>query len=483
MSVNDLSLKTAVGSLFKLILEDEQFIKKPLLKLNAKDFLDEIPRNIFVAMQNIYESKTFKINHLTLINELKVVIQNTVIDINEYCEYIANEIDIHTGHEAKIDDLIKIIKDNSIKYRLNQYCKKMIDEKISLTTADYIFKDFQKNVFDVILEQTTEDNLSLEVEVNQLISNIMSSGTSKSIDKAIFSGFLGIDSYTTGIKPGELFVLAARPGIGKTTLAINIMINAMPRIIDYNNNLQEEQKLKPKKVIFFSLEMSTEQILKKMASIMTGIGDKDVYSLELSKKNDIQKQQTEIYINALKQISTWPLEIYDKSTTTLIDVENKLFNLKKENDLALIIVDYLQIIQIESKQNENRAQAVAKISKTLKVLARESDAPLIAIAQLSRKAEDRGFDNNQKSNNPLFKMQDNTPRLSDLKESGAIEQDADVVAFLHYNRKEKDVNSTTGQTKEIIDVDFIIEKNRSGRTGSSKLTFFKSTGRFIDTKR
>ncbi|WP_416738126.1 DnaB-like helicase C-terminal domain-containing protein [Mycoplasmopsis meleagridis] len=256
-----------------------------------------------------------------------------------------------------------------------------------------------------------------------------------------------------------MIILAARPAVGKTTLALNIALNVA-------NN-----KLNPKNVAFFSLEMSPEQLMSKIYSTISGV--------EASKLKNVKFLTNDEWIkiaNAkINHIDKLNLFIDDTGSATLRTLIWKAKRLHKQKKLDLIIVDYLQLITTDNlNKNDNRQIEVSKVSRSLKLLAKELNIPIIALSQLSRDVE---------------KRQDKEPMLSDLRESGAIEQDADIVAFLHredyYNsgkRNNLNKENEDSDLKDIAITKLIIAKNRSGPTTDVEFIFKKSIGKFFDKK-
>lgn len=190
-------------------------------------------------------------------------------------------------------------------------------------------------------------------------------------------------------------------------------------------------------------------------------------------------------MQAINEIKSWPIFVDDRPNISIVDIEAKLYDLKKRYDIALVVLDYLQLVSAgNANKNMTRTQEVGRVSSALKVIAKEINAPVIAIAQLSRKAEERDVSSNANmKNNPLVKTIDNSPKLSDLRESGSIEQDADVVAFLHWDRKQRNAmqndNQETRMRDDLIEAKFIVEKNRNGSTGETDIIFSKLNSKFI----
>ena len=253
------------------------------------------------------------------------------------------------------------------------------------------------------------------------------------------TGFAKLDKLLGGFQKSDLVILAARPSVGKTSLALNFALNAARRY---------------KKVVgFFSLEMSAEQIVQRLLSMETGIDQQRL------RQGEIRDDEWDMLMRAAAELSETLLYIDDTPAMSAIELRTKARRLQAEHGLDLVVVDYLQLMRGDNHRSENRVQEISYISRSLKSLAREVEAPLIALSQLSRAVEQRT---------------DHKPQLSDLRESGAIEQDADVVMFIY----REDMTKETPERKNIADV--IVAKHRNGPTDTVPLYFQKELTRFAD---
>ncbi len=262
------------------------------------------------------------------------------------------------------------------------------------------------------------------------------------------TGFKDLDKITTGLHDGELVILAARPAVGKTAFVLNIAQNVGTKT--------------KKTVAMFSLEMGAEQLVNRM---LCSEGSIDANHLRTGQLNEEEWQNLVVAMGSLSEASIY---IDDTPGIRLAQIRSQCMKLAQERDLGLVIIDYLQLI--EGSGQENRQQEVSAVSRGLKKLAKELGCPVIALSQLSRGVEQR---------------QDKRPVLSDIRESGSIEQDADIVAFLYrddYYRDEEDGDDDAGgqeeQDNDVGEVEVIIEKNRSGARGTVKLLFVKSYNKF-----
>ncbi|WP_342435950.1 replicative DNA helicase [Paenibacillus sp. FSL L8-0436] len=256
------------------------------------------------------------------------------------------------------------------------------------------------------------------------------------------SGFADLDRLTSGFQRSDLIIVAARPSVGKTAFALNIA-----------QNVAVSSK---ETVAIFSLEMSAPQLVQRMICAEANL---DANHMRTA---DFEEDDWTKGADAIGRLGESNILIDDSPTLTVFEIRNKCRRLKKQEGLGLIVIDYLQLISGAGKRNENRQQEVSEISRTLKQIARELDVPVIALSQLSRGVEQR---------------QDKRPMLSDLRESGSIEQDADIVAFLYRD----DYYDKESEKKNIIEI--IIAKQRNGPLGTAELVFLKQFNKFANYER
>jgi replicative DNA helicase len=254
------------------------------------------------------------------------------------------------------------------------------------------------------------------------------------------TGIRAIDGVLGGHQKSDLVYIAARPGMGKTSFAISVMLNMA-------------QSGKP--VAFFSLEMSRVQIVFRMASILSGLNAEQLAKHRLDRDAKIKYYQTVDQLNAL------PIYIDDNAALNVYDIKTRVRTLREKHKIEAVFIDYVQLIAAAKSKTANREQEVSAISRGLKLIAKENDLPVIALAQLSRSLETRS---------------DKRPMLSDLRDSGSLEQDADVVSFL-YRQDYYDKNSG------INTAEFIIAKHRNGRTGFVNINFTPETMHYTDTQK
>ena len=404
-----------------------------------------LPRHkiLFEAMRHLFDNRK-PIDTTTLIDELLNTNKLNEVGGIEYLTILVDELII----EENIEFYINILKDKlllrKILKTMEDLCQDWnenevtdvadylsnVENKITAITKDRRAEGFEK--VDSILERVQKISIQDAKSTNEL--------------KGTPSGFKDLDRMTGGFQKGDLIILSARPSMGKTALALNFAINS---IIKRNGKGT---------VAIFSVEMPKEQLMRRILSSQCQINSADL-SRSIADDSKADKIQA-----VFQRLSSYNLFIDDSSTIKLSDIQAKTRNLKKQHDdLQLVVVDYIGLVQANNSKGDNRQQEVAEISRGLKALARELEVPVICLAQLSRLVERRP---------------DKRPMLSDLRESGAIEQDADLVLFIYRDeyyaqKKESDSNEETNPVAEVI-----IAKHRNGPTGKINLLFTKEFGTF-----
>jgi replicative DNA helicase len=340
-----------------------------------------------------------------------------------------------------LEDYLKLIKDKYIRRSLIKLGYEIINSSyITSISSENILNDLENHLFN-LTNQINKQKLSSSAE---LINNIFFELKTKSLTpklSGVTSGFYDLDSLTQGFQKSDLIILAGRPSMGKTALSLNIA-----------SNLIKTEKLP---VLFFSLEMSKEQIMYRLLSMETNINQMRLKSGKLYKNDWIKLNKM------IKTISKFPFFIDDTFDLSIQDIRSKIKTiLFEQNELGLVIIDYIQLMQNAKLKTENRVQELSEITRSLKTIAREFNIPIIGLSQLSRNVENRV---------------DKKPILSDLRESGSIEQDADLVLMLYQNKSYSQPDSKNSKVIELI-----IAKQRNGPTGKVKLKFDEEQTKFFN---
>lgn len=431
--------KAVLGAVF---LDPEAIIDASDV-LQPDDFYEHANRIVFQAMLNISDREEV-IDPVTLQDELK---KNNQVDDIGGIAYVT-ELSMATPTAAHVTYYAKIVKRKAILRNLISTSQRIIQNAIegSDDVTD-ILDDAESQIMGVSQDNASGGFKSIHDVLNAAMEEINSIPDDGNMVTGLPSGFSELDKMTTGFHDDELIILAARPGVGKTAFALNVA-----QFVGLKTD---------KTVAMFSLEMGAEQLVQRM---LASEGLIDSQHLRTGQLTDEEWRKLVVAAGSLDNTSIY---IDDTPGIKMSEIRAKARRLAKEKgNLGLIVIDYLQLI--EGPRSESRQQEVSAISRQLKKLAKELHIPVIALSQLSRSVEQR---------------QDKRPVLSDIRESGSIEQDADIVAFLYrddYYRDERDEDDE-GEVEAEEDngeVEVIIEKNRSGTRGTVKLMFSKPYNRF-----
>ena len=399
-------------------LEEEDFYRdghKVIFKTISEMFKDDMPVDLVTLLERLKATeKLEKAGGVTYVSELGSSLLTT-INLSAY---------------------IKIVKEKSILRKLIKASTSIIEDSYNKQgEVENVLEGAEKRIFDIAEKRTTSDfeplNVVLErgfVEIERIFNN-------KGEITGVGSGFIDLDAKTSGFQKGDMVLIAARPSMGKTTFALNIAEHAALR--------------EGKSVVIFSLEMSKEQLAYKLLC-----SEANVDMLRL-RTGALEDKDWESIARATGPLSKAKIYIDDTAGVTVMEMRSKCRRLKLEYGIDLIVIDYLQLMSGSS--NESRQQEVSEISRSIKALAKEMECPVIALSQLSRAPEQRA---------------DHRPMLSDLRESGSIEQDADLVMFLYrdeyYNKETEDTNIA----------ECIIAKQRNGPVGTVKLAWLGQYSKF-----
>jgi len=401
--------------------------------LSPEDFYREAHALLFEAMIALYNEDE-PIDLITLSQYLNEKNLLEKVGGNDYIALLAEAMSTSAGimHHAEI------VKDFSVRRKLIAQCS-IISESCFQPWHDTeeLLELAEQSIYDIAEERVKEGFQSMQEVVKDSFRKLESVSASEGYVTGVPTGFDDFDRITAGLQPGDLIIIAGRPSMGKTALALNIGYNAAERT--------------GKGVAIFSLEMSKMQLGIRLLGFDAGI---DATRLRTGFLRDGDWARLTHSANRLSEL---PIFIDDSSAITVLEMKAKCRRLKKKRDLALVIVDYLQLIQ-GRRSAESRQLEISEISRSLKALAKDLNVPVLALSQLNRKVEDRP---------------NKRPQLADLRESGAIEQDADVIAFIY---RDEVYHPTTEENRNVAEI--IVAKQRNGPTGYFKLTFQKEITRF-----
>ena len=418
------------------ILIDNQAQIDVLALMHESDFYSEAHSQIFKAMNKVYQ-KSIPVDFVTLTDQLeKDGILEKVGGI-DYIMALTNTVPSAANFKHYCD----IVKSDSIRRKLIRSGQEIIEDAFENEDKDKSLQFAEQVIFDIAEK---EGRSSLEHvgrgdgAVKKVIDKFGEIAKDPTVLKGIPTGFTDFDKITNGLQNSDLILLAARPGIGKTSFAMNIVTNAAVK--------------HGKKCAVFSLEMPREQLMQRAICSMARV------SMSKALNGTMGPDEWNRIWTATKQLEQSPIYIDDSSMTTPASLISKCRQLKAKEGLDLIVVDYIQLMSSGKDRVESRQNEVADISRNLKIAAKELNVPLIALSQLSRSVEARAGDHR--------------PIPSDLRDSGAIEQDADIILFLYNPEKYNDVP----QEDEPGTIELIVAKHRNGRTGTVKLRWI---GEFV----
>ena len=406
--------------------------------VDVVDFFDPRHRHIYEAALKIYRAGQ-DVDILTIGTALKAEKQFTKIGGNAYLDQLINTVPTAAHIKTYAEIVINKARRRGLLTAADDFRKLAFDEKKAL---NQIIEEAEIKLFNISQQQVRQDVLRLEAILKQSFAELDILRANQDKLRGLSTGFVNLDSRLAGFQKSDLIIIAGRPAMGKTGFALNLAYN-----VAYNKAVAQQ-----KTALYFSLEMSKDQLVDRLLSMHTGIDNWKVRTGQL-KDADFKKLK-----EGGRHLEQADLYIDDTPGLNISEIRTKIRRLNYKQTIDLVIVDYLQLMQGMKAHGDNRVTEIAEISRGLKLIAKELNIPIIALSQLSRQTENR---------------ESKKPALVDLRESGAIEQDADVVIFLYreeYYQKESD-------KKGILEV--IIAKHRNGPLGNVELYFNKDIQRYL----
>ncbi len=417
------------------MLTDKDAISAALEVLKAEDFYREDNKLIFEAILNLYNSAQ-PVDIITLKTELQSMKQLEAVGGLEYIAQLPDKVPT----TANVEQYIKIVEEKSALRALIKTANDLIDLGYDQTQeVEDILDTAEKRIFDVIKNRNQKGYSAIKDILVDSFTELEKLYNQKQHITGTPTGFADLDYITAGLHPSDLVIVAARPAMGKSAFALNIATNAAVRA-----NVP---------VAIFSLEMSKEQMTNRILCSEAMVDSNKV------RTGKIEDDDWTKLAEASGALSTSQIFIDDTPGISAMEIRAKCRKLSLEKGLGLVVIDYIQLVQGSNKKNGSREQEISEISRSLKILAKEIGAPVIALSQLSRSVEQRP---------------DHRPMLSDLRESGAIEQDADIVMFLYRD----DYYNEDSEKKNIAEV--ILAKHRAGSTGTVELAWLGSYTKFAN---
>lgn len=424
----------AEQSVLGSILLDKEAMISVSETLVPEDFYKEAHKVIYESMLKLYNSQS-EIDLITLTDELRD--QGYLDDIGGIAYITSLSTVVPTTSNIKY--YVNIVKEKSISRQLISAANDIINLGYDGSAkVEYVLENAEKKIFDIYQERATNDFQPINQVISEALSMLEKLYEEKNDVTGLTTGFRDLNKKINGLQRSDLLLIAARPAMGKTAFALNLVQNAA---------LKGDAS-----VAVFSLEMSKEQLVQRM------IASQSTVELKKIKTGTLADNDWPRITDGMAILSGAKIHIDDTPGIKISELRSKCRKLKIEKGLDLVLIDYLQLMEGEG-QNESRQQEIAKISRSLKILAKELDCPVVALSQLSRAPEQRA---------------DHRPMLSDLRESGSIEQDADIVMFLY---RDEYYNPDT-EKKNIGEV--IVAKNRHGETGTVELVWFGGIQKFAD---
>lgn len=420
------------------MLTDNDAVMAAVEVLKEDAFYREDNKIIYQAILNLY-SKSEPIDIITLKDELESMGKFEQVGGFEYLASLPDKVPT----TANVQKYIKIVEEKSVLRNLIKTANEIIELGYNPTEdVEDIMDGAEKKIFDIMQSKNTKSYTPIKDVLVESFTNLEKLYNQKQHVTGVPTQFYDLDDKTAGLHGSELILVAARPAMGKTAFALNIATNAALRA-----NVP---------VAIFSLEMSKDQLVNRMLCSEAMVDSNKVRTGKLDEEDWTKLAE------AIGPLSEAGVYIDDTPGISVMEIRTKCRKLKMEKNIGLVVIDYLQLISGSNKRNGSREQEISEISRSLKVLAKELNVPVIALSQLSRAVEQRD---------------EHRPMLSDLRESGAIEQDADIVMFLYRD----DYYNKESAEKDIAEV--IIAKQRGGSTGTVKLYWMGNYTKFVNIER
>ena len=410
--------------------------------LKPENFYKDAHKEIYQAIIDLFNNSQ-PIDLLTVTNQLK---KNGTLDIVGGSYYVT-KLTTRVNSASNIEYHSRIILEQSIKRELINISSKVQKDAYEDTIDVFDLLDqTEQSLFDVSESHIRKNYKKVQNLMKEAIDELETKKEKKDGITGVPSGFIDLDTITSGWQPSDLVIVAGRPSMGKTAFVLSLIRNAS---IDHNLPMG-----------IFSLEMSSLQLVNRLISSEAELDSDKI------RKGNLKDYEWQQLLHKTDLLQKAPIFIDDTPALSILELRAKARRLKSQHDIQCIIVDYLQLMTSEyGKTSGNREQEIASISRSLKAVAKELNIPVIALSQLSRAVETRGGDKR--------------PVLSDLRESGSIEQDADMVMFI-YRAEKYDITEDEDGESTIGVAELLLRKNRNGPTGKVKLKFVERFAKFVD---
>ncbi len=429
----------AEQSVLGCVLIDQDASMNIVSELKGDDFYVEAHRIIFDAMYTVYANNA-PIDFVTLTDELEKTNMLESVGGAEYIATLTNIVPSSSNYKHYLD----IVKRNSVLRKLINASNTIINNCFEAQNMQDAITFAEKSIFDISQKEDRSSLVQLKTATLEVLDKFEKIQKDRDSLRGLPTGIYGLDKITNGLQNSDLILIAARPGVGKTSLAMNIVNNAAIK--------------RGASVAVFNLEMPRVQLAQRSLCSVAYV------SMERALKGELTVPEWKALWAANEKLSKAKIFVDDSSLNTPVDILSKCRRLKAEHGLDLVMIDYLQLMS-SGKKTDNRQQEVADMSRGLKIMARELNVPVIVLSQLSRAVESR---------------QGKVPVLSDLRESGAIEQDADIVMFIH--KPDIPADATEEQRKNYL-CEIIIAKHRNGALGEVKVKWMGDITTFVNLEK
>ncbi|HEX9135016.1 MAG TPA: replicative DNA helicase [Ktedonobacteraceae bacterium] len=429
------NIEAECGALGSIIIDPEAIVQVSDF-LHADDFYRDAHRTIYEVILQLYEEHE-PADFITICDELERRNKLEEVGGASYITSLINQVPT----SGNVEFYARIVERTAILRRLIHAAGQIAAIAYEESDADIALDKAEQLIFNISQRHARSDFAHMRDILAEYMNKLDQLHERRGTIVGVPTGFTDLDRLTGGLQKSDLIVLAARPGIGKSSLALSLAHNSA---LKFQNS-----------IALFSLEMSKDQLAQRLLSMDAGIDQQRL------RTGRIEEDEWDRIVYAMDTLSEANIWIDDTAGISTMEMRSKARRLQAEHGIDLIIVDYLQLMQatIGGKRNDNRVQEISEISRSLKGLARELNIPVLALAQLSRAVESR---------------QSKVPQLSDLRESGSIEQDSDIVMFIYRD----DIYNQESERKNIADI--IIAKHRNGPVGEISLYFQASQTRFRD---
>ncbi len=436
----------AEASVLGAMLMDREAVGTAVQMLTPECFYIEAHRMLFNAIMALYE-KSVEIDPITLSDQLK---KDGALDGLGGLQFIY-DIAGSVPTAANISFHAQIVREKAMLRKLITGCTEIIQESyLPVEDVDSLIDQAEERIFNIQDFRLKDGFSSVKDLIHDIINDLEVRAQNHDVMTGVPTGYSDLDNITVGLQPSDLIIVAGRPSMGKTAFCLNVALSVA---------MGTSEHPEPIPVAVFSLEMSKTQIVQRMLCTLARVNNN---KMRRAKLTDLEWHNISKAANRLFEA---PIYIDDTPAMSVLEMRAKARRLFKQEGIGLLIVDYMQLMR-GSGRTENRQQEVSMISRSLKALAKELNVPVMALSQLSRAVEDRT---------------DQKPKLADLRESGAIEQDADMVMFI-FRPEQAGIKELDGQSTEGL-AQILLEKNRNGPTGTAELNFIKDFTRFENRSR